>query len=568
MPPRHRLRVALLAAALLAAACGDGRVAGPTVPRNGRFELAFSVPDVTVHPDDVAIRATITTPSGEEVAVDGFRAGDRWRVRFSPWELGEHRFVVAADPGGGERTIAGGAFVAVEGAGPGRVRPDADDPRRLEYEDGTPFFVLGENRINIYDPSWNWAGMVTRDYVAYMAANGMTTLRVFVFADCEAEDRPGGAQLGCLEPRVGRFDETAARAFDEIFAAAEEHGIQVILTVWAIGFSVGEGETWKSWEDNPHARARGGAADQPTDFFDSPAVREQAKRKLRYVLARWGYSPSLLAVDLLNEPEWDGQIPEGTWIPWAEEMAAEWRARDPYGHLITVGPVGLSWNADDEADDSDWYQSPQNDVVQWHLYGKEYYAVHALADEMARRVAQSWEHDKPVLCGEFGWGGDDPKGHDHTHVGLWTAIFSGGGALAHSAPQFTLDCDQLMTPERAAHFRVLRAFLDRLPAGAGHEPRGDVRASIAGMRVFSLRGRGGAWRAVWALAPAVRYGERVAGATLVLPEVAAGVWRITWIDDVTGATLAAEEVRSRGGELTVAVPPFARHLAGLLEPRP
>ena len=44
-------------------------------------------------------------------------------------------------------------------------------------------------------------------------------------------------------------------------------------------------------------------------------------------------------MDLLNEPEWDGNVGERTWIPWAEELAAAWRARDPYGHPVTVADM-------------------------------------------------------------------------------------------------------------------------------------------------------------------------------------------------------------------------------------
>jgi len=39
-------------------------------------------------------------------------------------------------------------------------------------------------------------------------------------------------------------------------------------------------------------------------------VREVAFERIRYVVDRWGHSQNLLAIDLLNEPEWDGEIGE------------------------------------------------------------------------------------------------------------------------------------------------------------------------------------------------------------------------------------------------------------------
>ena len=57
----------------------------------------------------------------------------------------------------------------------------------------------------------------------------MNTLRIFVFSAC---GRPGGPRkLGCLEPALGRFDAEAAAQYDAIFAAAERHGVKVVLTL-------------------------------------------------------------------------------------------------------------------------------------------------------------------------------------------------------------------------------------------------------------------------------------------------------------------------------------------------
>src|SRR5262249_19799730 len=157
------------------------------------------------------------------------------------------------------------------------------------------------------------------------------------------ESTPDGYQIGCLEPSPGRFDERTAEAFDTLFDAAETADVDVILVAYALGFTPGS-ETWRSWNDNPYSTARGGPDSSPRDFFSTPARRQQVARKLRYIANRWASSPRLLAIDLLNEPEWDGPIGERTWIAWAEETSRAWREVDPYAHLVTVGSVGLHWN--------------------------------------------------------------------------------------------------------------------------------------------------------------------------------------------------------------------------------
>jgi hypothetical protein len=66
-------------------------------------------------------------------------------------------------------------------------------------------------------------------------------------------------------------------------------------------------------------------------------------------------------------------------------------------------------------------------------------------------------------------------------------------------------------------------------------------------------------------APSAGYGEPVRGAEVSVGGLAPGRWRVTWIDDVTGAELAREERDVGGSAASFAVPAFTRHVAALLE---
>ncbi|ATB28893.1 DUF5060 domain-containing protein [Melittangium boletus] len=567
MPLRHApWRVSLLLLALAACATPRAGSSAPSalaeVERLARFEVDFALPGLSLPPDDVSIQARFTAPSGQVVTVGGFAVTEGgFRVRFTPRETGTYQYVIHADGGSGPREVTSGGFRVRPSGRRGFVRRSLASAHQLAWEEGPPFFPLGENRFNLYDPAWNHGQLPAPEYVAYMARNGMNTLRLFIFTDCEREEPEPGPQPGCLETGVGRFDARVAAEYDAILEAAERHGVYVIFTLFAVGFT--PGETWKSWEDNPHGTARGGPAATPTEFFEREDLWKNAERKLRYVLDRYGYSPHLLAVDLLNEPEWDGNIGEASWIPWAEHMAAVWHGADPYGHLVTLGSVGLHWNVD--GDERPWYAHPGNDLLQWHLYGKEYYEVHALAAEFSRKIAETWGYDKPILCGEFGYGGDDPRTFDHTHVGIWSATFSGAGVLAHSAPPFTPDSDVLMTPERGHHFRVLADFLSRLSVVPPLLPRPAPPATPEGTRVWVL-GRPG-YQALWVLGAERGYGSTVEGATVRM-EGAAGRHRVTWWNDVTGEQLHTEEVMGTREGLLLRVPGFVRHVAGVVEALP
>lgn len=122
---------------------------------------------------------------------------------------------------------------------------------------------------------------------------------------------------------MGVFDPEVARRYDRIFEAAERHGIYVVLTLFAVGFSP-PSDPFKSWEDNPYHIENGGPARTRFAFFDEPRVRKAAKGRVRYAARRFGAYTSLLAVDLIHEPEWDGEIGEDSWRPWAGKMARAW----------------------------------------------------------------------------------------------------------------------------------------------------------------------------------------------------------------------------------------------------
>jgi hypothetical protein len=494
--------------------------------------------------------------SGRVARVFGFPSNDRWKFRFAPPELGEYRYEARPAPDGA--VVAAGGFRADPSPDHGLVRIDPAEHHRLRFDDGTPFFVLGENRINVYDRTWNYGHKSAADYIATMAGYGMNTLRVFIFADCKSESTHDHAQPGCIEPKLGRFDEKVAREFDAIFEAAEAHGIYVILTAFAIGFS--PGDSWKNWADNPYNVVNGGPATRNTEVFTRDDLRAASKRKLRYLLDRYGYSSHLLAIDLINEPEWDGQIPERIWIPWAQDLARDWKQRDPYGHLVTVGSIGLSSNID--GDERPLYASPDIDLVQWHLYGAATYDPRAHADEMVRRVRETWGFDKPIFCGEFAYGGEDPALYDHTHTGIWAAIFAGGGALAHSAPPFHRDSDEPMTPARGRHFRVLADFLGGLDGKRRLEPDPAAVARPVGTAVWALGS--GDYRVLWIVGPAASYGQPIANAVVTLRDVPAGRYQTEWRDDVSGQVLATVDLSSRGGDLDLKLPTFTRHLAGKL----
>ncbi len=144
---------------------------------------------------------------------------------------------------------------------------------------------------------------------------------------------------------------------------------------------------------------------------------------------------------------------------------------------------------------------------------------------------------------------------DLAHVRLWSATFAGGRALARIAK--ATEGSGASPPTR-----TLGGVLRRALSHGALAPAPDARTSVPGMRAQALAGEASA--ALWLLAPGEGWGEPIVRARITVRDLGPGRWRVTWIDDVSGAELATEE-RDLGSVAVLSVPTFARHVAAILE---
>jgi len=103
---------------------------------------------------DVDVTVTLTSPSGETETIDAFwDGGGVWKFRFSPDETGRWSWTSASEPSTEGLHEQSGVFECVpyEGVNPLYVHGPlrlADDRRSIVFDDGAPFFWLG-------DTAWN-----------------------------------------------------------------------------------------------------------------------------------------------------------------------------------------------------------------------------------------------------------------------------------------------------------------------------------------------------------------------------------------------------------------------------
>jgi len=341
---------------------------------------------------------------------------DRWKLRFSPRAMGTYHVKICVRDEGTRTPVKVAdlqpdPFVVGSGeSGHGLIRTSSQNPRTFVYEDGESYFPVG---LNI-----GWDLGRQGDVVAFLerlAAAGGNWSRIWM---CHWDDKNLNWPQGRKLP-PGELDPAAAAKWDRIVAAADRLRVPFQMVLQHHGqFSSSVDAAWK---DNPWNKANGGFLDRAEDFFTDPLARKLTRQKYRYIVARYGYSPSIMAWELFNEVEFTdaAKTAEGRTAirEWHEEMAGYLRSIDPCHHLITTSAVGLKeplWNV------LDYYQ--QHSYPPDPLAGSAGFAISPLA------LA------KPIFYGEIGSAGDGGRtngdGGRTLRDILWGGIFSGAGASA------------------------------------------------------------------------------------------------------------------------------------------
>lgn len=425
-------------------------VDNPAPALRERVELAFQLSQSYANPFDPAqadIRLVVTEPDATIVELPAFyyTAYDStgitnellvnphdtgWRARFAPRKAGLHTCAISVVDANGTALLENAATFTCSGSSAGFIKIDPRDHRFLVYEDGTPYHPIGHNQA--------WAGNPgSNDYIrrfGEMAAAGQTWARVWMthFYKGQSLEWTGGAY-----PALGAYNLQNAWRLDRIIESAEQNDIRLQLVLHHHGqFST---SVDSNWNENPYSTSRGGMLSTPDQFFTNAQAKDLTKRRIRYCIARWGYSQSILAWELFNEVQFTEQFRESATqrtnvANWHREMADYIKSIDVNEHLVTT-------SSDTTGFDQMW-SIPSIDLIQVHDYG---------ADQMRRFreiFAALSSYNKPIFIGEYG---SDNGGNGTTpeqnpaaqgepantqllaglplHNGMWAGAMLGGGAM-------------------------------------------------------------------------------------------------------------------------------------------
>jgi hypothetical protein len=429
------------------------------VPLYGKVELAVEIDATYENPFDPAelqLDAIFTGPSGKSQTVPGFFMVDfrrevhdsaevllpqgqgAWRVRFAPREIGRHTWRLSLRDRTGQITGGAGTFVAATADGPGFVRVSRVDPHYFAFDSGPGYFPIGHNL-----PIYHTSGQLGDEAMRKFAAAKENFNRWWMSAS--------GLGIEWLD-RLGWYRQDAAARLDLVLDQAQQLGLYYMLCM-----DTHQDFRERGWELNPFNAKNGGPCQSPVDWFTNEIARKHYRNRLRYTVARWGYSPHVLCWEFGNEFEGWADSPRKIQLAWHQEMADHLRAIDPFGHLITTS----FWS---NTGPEEFWKLGNIDIVQTHCYTNDDANV---AEAVRRYSLHQWQRfNKPHVFGEFGirshstTADKDPQGWA-IHNALWSGLFS----FCAGGPMPWWHEDYLDKLNLYFHFTALANFARGLPLG-------------------------------------------------------------------------------------------------------
>lgn len=403
---------------------------------------------------DIEVLGVFEAPSGTQFVISGFwmqpfldtcagqcpvenlvADGDPiWQVRFTPQEVGSWSYTMQVrDNGAVISSTDGGIEVAPSGRR-GFVRVGTNN-RYFQFDDGTTYLPIGHNL------KWSWqggGGIYAYDrWFASLRAAGGNYARIVI-------DVPWFVGLE-WDGLVGdyREEQAAAARLDAIVELAARYDIQLqIVLLWHQSLTIYNGppvlipenpprpDISADWDDNPYSVVNGGPLTGPAVFFIDERSQDLFRRRLRYIVARWGYSPNILAWEIIDEIDQVTNYEPETADLWVRSMASFIRQVDQHGHLITAGSFRfnplLAANPLLDFTNTRFYQRRPLETTGEQVIG--------VVDTVQRNLQMN---QVPVLLSGYSLNPwyepteDDPDGV-HFQNSLWSALFSGaaGGAVS------------------------------------------------------------------------------------------------------------------------------------------
>jgi hypothetical protein len=402
-----------------------------------------------------ALDLIATAPSGKSLRVPGFYQHDSepkgWRVRFTPQEQGTYRLQFELLKNGAQEDGKKAPDLMVIASGKdGFLKPN--DLWTWKYDSGRPFRAIGENVC--WEGEWRGKHYSYDQLLSELSLNGANFYRTWMcYWNLPVEWKKVQAG-GINQESTSTYNESAVKRFDQLIQLNERLQLHMMLAIDWHGAIM----THDKWPMYSYNVVNGGPCETPRDFFTHPEAKALYKNRLRYLVARFGCSPSIAAWEFFNEVDntaFPENIPHEAVTSWHREMSDYLKSVDPYGRIVTTSVS--------HRDIEGMNDLPSIDLNQRHIY------IHtADIPKTLRSYAQA--HGKAYAIGEGGYDWDwnkifDWRGEefdDHFKRGLWYGLFSPTPVLPMSW-WWEFFHERGMIP----YFRIVRAVHERMILDGG-----------------------------------------------------------------------------------------------------
>lgn len=429
--------------------------------------------------EDIAVDMLLTSPSGNKLVLPCYYDGQSnktrslWKARFLPQENGRYAYHFQLRKSGKMFRTAPKSFLAKPSDKKGIMHKH--DLWTFKFDNGLLYRGLGENicwesRDN--DDSKFFKALHENKKYNYeymlpsLAKHGGDYFRTWICSWNLPLDWKSGFNNSRYTPSDAYFNPSAVQKMDRLVNLSDSLGLYMMLTL-------GPGT---------HDEQNGRYAVSTADFFIDPGAKAQYKNRLRFIVARWGYSPSISAWEFFNEIDniqfrnKERPIEASHIVKWHEEMSAYLSELDPYKHLITTSISHRDLEGLNDIRHIDFNQK--------HIYKNN----RALPTTILK---YSEAHKKPYVIGEYGYEYDWQKNFDEFAAemdsdfkrGLWYGLFTPTPVLPLSWWWEYFD-----NRGTDAYLSRVRTILDEMmKAGKGSFENVKVSTSTPGVEVFGVK---------------------------------------------------------------------------------
>ncbi|TKF54671.1 DUF5060 domain-containing protein [Vibrio sp. F13] len=407
------------------------------IPKYNKFSHSFIINGVDfTNPFDsseVQVDAFVVAPDGSELTVPMFykssTAGNtQWGFNFAPRKAGSYSYHIEMQHDGQNIKTNSYTFKSLPSDSKGFLGVD-NNMGSWVYDNGDRFRGVGLNigweaRLEIDDKPADDPGYTYEYWMKKMNESDVNLIRTWINA-------PWNIPLEWNQPVYGRFlpNQTpglhpeAIDRFDYLIDHAEKNDVKLILvmdyhgSLWANDF-----DNWGNdyWRLNPYNEVNGGPASTPEEFFTHPEAISRYQDRLRYIVARWGYSTNIAAIEFWNEVDnavhkKDQNISDEAVTNWHSIMSNYLNSVDPYNHIQTTSISHIEIDG--------LFELKGIDFIQTHLYGLSSTDTEKQIRDMSERYTKSYAVGEAAL----GWEGVQDRIEEyalHLHESLWVAMFN------------------------------------------------------------------------------------------------------------------------------------------------